>query len=174
MRKKIFLACLTFCLCNAFFMGMHMVMILSEPTTWSPAVRTVFGYASRIQIVERNRNSLYLELWDSRPEDKIKMKSTILDRDVYETESKTDIFYRDKVFYSYGSAGFYTIYANPFRMKVYRNPSQPLEEKQEIDRSLSKYSSDEIQVISSVSDLTSEERQAYEKLRVKADNKEGR
>mgnify|MGYP001094952956 FL=1 len=59
-------------------------------------------------------------------------------------------------------------------MKVYRNPSQPLEEKQEIDRSLAKYNSDEIQVISSLSDLTSEERQAYEKLRVKADNKEGR
>ena len=78
------------------------------------------------------------------------------------------------MFYSYGSAGFYTIYANPFRIKVYRNPSQPLEEKQEIDRSLAKYNSDEIQVISSVSDLTSEERQAYEKLRVKADNKKGR
>lgn len=122
-------------------------------------------------IVERNRNSLYLELWDSRPEDKIKRKSTILDRDVYEKESETDIFYRDKVFYSYGSAGFYTIYANPFRIKVYRNPSQPLEEKQEIDRSLAKYNNDEIQVISSLSDLTSEERQAYEKLRVKADNK---
>ena len=137
MRKKIFLACLAFCLYNAFLMGIHMVMILSEPTIWSPAVRTVFGHASRIQIVERNRNSLYLELWDSRPEDKIKMKSTILDRDVYEKESETDIFYRDKVFYSYGSAGFYTIYANPFRIKVYRNPSQPLEEKQEIDRSVS-------------------------------------
>ena len=41
--------------------------------------RQVFGYAARIQIVERNRNSLYLELWDSRPEDKIKRKSTILD-----------------------------------------------------------------------------------------------
>ena len=102
------------------------------------------------------------------------MKSTILDRDVYEKESETDIFYRDKVFYSYGSAGFYTIYANPFRIKVYRNPSQPLEEKQEIDRSLAKYNNDEIQVISSLSDLTSEERQAYEKLRVKADNKKGR
>ena len=89
---------------------------------------------------------------------------------MYETESETDIFYRDKVFYSYGNAGFYAIYANPFKIKVYRNPSQPLEEKQEIDRSLSKYSSDEIQVISSVSDLTSEERKAYEKLRVKADN----
>ena len=174
MRKKIFFACLAFCLYNALHMGIHMVMILSEPIAWSPAVRTVFGYAARIQIVERNRNSLYLELWDSRPEDKIKMKSTILDRDVYETESETDIFYRDKVFYSYGSAGFYTIYANPFRIKVYRNPSQPLEEKQEIDRSLAKYSSDEIQVISSVSDLASEERKAYEKLRVKADNKEGR
>lgn len=72
MRKKIFLACLAFCLYNAFLMGIHMVMILSEPIAWSPAVRTVFGYAARIQIVERNRNSLYLELWDSRPEDKIK------------------------------------------------------------------------------------------------------
>ena len=174
MKKKIFLACLAFCLYNAFLMGIHMVMILSEPIAWSPAVRTVFGYAARIQIVERNRNLLYLELCDNRPEDKIKMKSTILDRDVYEKESETDIFYRDKVFYSYGSAGFYTIYANPFRIKVYRNPSQPLEEKQEIDRSLAKYSSDEIQVISSVSDLASEERKAYEKLRVKADNKEGR
>ena len=29
-----------------------MVMILSEPIAWSPAVRTVFGYAARIQIVE--------------------------------------------------------------------------------------------------------------------------
>ena len=174
MRKKIFLACLIFCLCNAFFMGMHMVMILSEPTTWSPEVKTVFGYASRIQIVERNRNLLHLELWDSRPEDKIKLKSTILDKNVYETESETDMLYRDKVFYSYGSAGFYAIYANPFKIKVYRNPFQPLEEKQEIDRSLAKYNSDEIQVISSLSDLTSEERQAYEKLRVKADNKEGR
>ena len=87
MRKKIFLACLAFCLYNAFLMGIHMVMILSEPIAWSPAVRTVFGYAARIQIVERNRNSLYLELWDSRPEDKIKRKSTILDRDVYEKES---------------------------------------------------------------------------------------
>ena len=33
---------------------------------------------------------------------------------------------------------------------------------------------DEITCISSLSDLTSEERQAYEKLRVKADNKKGR
>ena len=66
---------------------------------------------------------------------------------------KQNMLYRDKVFYSYGSAGFYAIYANPFKIKVYRNPSQPLEEKQEIDRSLAKYSSDEIQVISSVSDL---------------------
>ena len=58
MKKKIFLACLAFCLYNAFLMGIHMVMILSEPTIWSPAVRTVFGHASRIQIVERNRNLL--------------------------------------------------------------------------------------------------------------------
>lgn len=69
-----------------------MVMILSEPTIWSPAVRTVFGHASRIQIVERNRNSLYLELCDNRPEDKIKMKSTILDRDVYEKKAKRIYF----------------------------------------------------------------------------------
>lgn len=69
-----------------------MVMILSEPIAWSPAVRTVFGYAARIQIVERNRNSLYLELWDSRPEDKIKRKSTILDRDVYEKKAKRIYF----------------------------------------------------------------------------------
>ena len=92
MKKKIFLACLAFCLYNAFLMGIHMVMILSEPTIWSPAVRTVFGHASRIQIVERNRNLLYLELCDNRPEDKIKMKSTILDRDVYEKEESTYIY----------------------------------------------------------------------------------
>lgn len=94
MRKKIFLACLAFCLYNAFLMGIHMVMILSEPIAWSPAVRTVFGYAARIQIVERNRNSLYLELWDSRPEDKIKRKSTILDR-VYMKKKAKRIYFTE-------------------------------------------------------------------------------
>jgi hypothetical protein len=174
MKKKIFLVCSIFIFYHAACIAVNVIPSLFDIQTWYIDTESTFGNKSRIFLSKREKGGIHFELHDYRPEDKVKQKLTLLDKNVYETESETDMLYRNKVFYSYGSAGFYAIYANPFKIKVYRNPSQPLEEKQEIDRSLAKYSSDEIQVISSVSDLASEERKAYEKLRVKADNKEGR
>lgn len=121
-----------------------------------------FGPKGRIFVLKRDGRK---ELWDHRPEEVKKL--TILDWNVHAEKSETDIFYRDTVFYSYGEAGFYVIYANPFHIKAWKNPDSGEERGKRIEKSLKKYDSKQLQLIQDFDELTNTEQKAYLELRNK-------
>ena len=93
-----------------------------------------------------------------------------LDYNVYAYEGHDGFFftYKDDVFYSYGSTGLFVIYADPFQIKLIRNENLSGERKKVIDKALSQYSQEELKLLTSVEELTKEEKEAYERLQVKA------
>lgn len=103
------------------------------------------------------------ELWDHRPEEVRKV--TMLDWDVYAEKSETDVFSRDTVFYSYGDAGFYVIYADPFHIKVLKNQDMGEGKKERIEKSLRKYNANQLQLIQNLKELTNTEQRVYLELR---------
>lgn len=164
MLKKIMIALGIFCFYHVFFFTVQFIHVMSQPTAWDFHAPVLFGNQLRVRVLERSNGNI---LADFRPEDK--MKGTLLDRHVYRVKTESDIFYRDKVLYSLGSAGFYVIYAEPYKIKVYQNPNQPVSERMEIDKSLSKYGENELKVVSQISDFNKEERKVYKEMAAQAE-----
>lgn len=138
----------------------HFLEPFTYETLFEHDVIDNFGPKGRIFVLKRDGRK---ELWDHRPEEAKKV--TILDWDIHAKKSETDIFYRDTVFYSYGNAGFYVIYADPFHIKVWKNPDLGEKTEKRIEKSLKKYNSNQLYVIQNFDELTNTEQRAYLELR---------
>lgn len=145
---------------------------------WIDNVQYTFGKELRTYIVVIKDVSPRWILCDSSPEDQAELKEKhltgrvkrVIDHNVYAYEGYDGFFftYRDDVFYSYGSTGFFVIYAEPFQIKLIRNENLLGERKRVTDEDLSRYSQKELKLLTSVDELTKEEKEAYERLQVKA------
>lgn len=166
MLKKIMIALGIFCFYHVFFFTVQFIHVMSQPAAWDFHAPVLFGNQLRVRVLVISNGDI--SLLDVRPEDN-KYKGTLLDRHVYRVKTESDIFYRDKVLYSLGSAGFYVIYAEPYKIKVYQNPNQPASERMEIDKSLSKYGENELKVVSQISDFNKAERKVYKEMAAQAE-----
>lgn len=131
---------------------------------WLDGIKYTFGKNLRIDIDTSNDAYSRWRLGDGG------IKAGRLDHNVYAYEGHDGFFftYRDDVFYSYGSTGFFVIYAEPFQIKLIRNANLSEERRKVIDKALSQYSQEELKLLMSVDELTKEEKEAYERLQVKA------
>lgn len=134
---------------------------------WLDGIKYTFGKNLRIDIDTNNDVHPRWRLGDGG------VKQGRLDYNVYAYEGHDGFFftYRDDVFYSYGSTGFFVIYAEPFQIKLIRNENLSEERRKIIDKALSQYSQEELKLLTSVDELTKEEKEAYERLQVKAEKR---
>ena len=95
-----------FCFYHIFFFTVQFIHVMSQLAAWDRYAPVLFGNQLRVRVLEISNGDI--SLLDVRPEDN-KYKGTLLDRHVYRVKTESDIFYRDKVLYSLGSAGFYVI-----------------------------------------------------------------
>ncbi len=135
----------------------------NAPFWWSN-VQYTFGKNLRIYVSKKEDVYPRLALGDAS------LESGRLDYNVYAYEGKDGFFftYRDDVFYCYGSTGFFVIYAEPFQIKLIRNKNLSVERRKVIEKALSQYNQDELKLLTSVDELTKEEKEAYERLQEKA------
>ena len=145
---------------------------------WLDNVQYTFGKELRTYVAVINDAYPRWILCDTRQEDQLELRekhstggiNTILDHNIYAYEGDDGFFftYKDDVFYSYGSTGFFVIYADPFQVKLIRNESLAGEKRKIVDQDLSRYTTDEFELLTSTDQLTKEEKAAYERLQVKA------
>ncbi|WP_019555613.1 hypothetical protein [Propionispira raffinosivorans] len=145
---------------------------------WLDNVKYTFGKDIRTYIAAINDVYPRWILCDTRPEDQLELKEkyltggmdTILDHNVYAYEGDDGYFftYKDDVFYSYGSTGFFVIYAEPFQIKLIRNENLSGEKRKIVDRGLSRYTENEFKLLTSTDQLTMKEKEEYERLQIKA------
>ena len=145
---------------------------------WLDNVQYTFGKELRTYVAVVKDVSPRLILCDDSPEDQVELKEKhltgrvkrIIDHNIYAYEGDDGFFftYKDDVFYSYGSTGFFVIYADPFQVKLIRNESLAGEKRKIVDQDLSRYTIDEFKLLTSTDELTKEEKAAYERLQEKA------
>ncbi len=95
---------------------------------------------------------------------------TILDNNTYDYEVEMGWFYQYKTLYAYGRNGFWIIQADPFHLKLWRNENIPAEDARQLDETIAGYNvyGDQFTVVQKESDLTREERNAYDLLKKKS------
>lgn len=135
---------------------------LPYPTFWLDNIEYTYGKNLRIYVDKRSPNRV--ALGDSA------IEGGRLDYNVYAYEGYDGFFftYKDDVFYSYGSTGFFVIYADPFKIKLIRNKNLSKERSETVDRTLSRYPKDELILLTSSEQLTKNEKTAYKRLQIKA------
>ncbi len=133
---------------------------------WTQTVN-VFGDEGRI-IILLNESRTSIKITDLRPEDRPEGPMILLEPELYKGEFETNLFYHHTMFFSYGSAGFYAFYEDPFKIRVFRNPGMDEEEKNKIDKSYSKYKEGEVEILDSISDMTVKEFSYYKRLKENA------
>ncbi len=95
---------------------------------------------------------------------------TILDNNVYDYIVEIGWFYQYKTLYAYGRNGFWMIQNDPFHIKLLRASNIPEEDAQKLDETIAGYNiyGDQFTVVHSESDLTREEKEAYARIKAKA------
>lgn len=151
---------------------------ISNISFWLDNVKYTFGRNLRTDVSEIPDKYPRWILCDISPEDQIELKkkqltgirAKVLDHNIYAYEGEDGFFftYKDDVFYSYGSTGFFVIYADPFKIKLIRDEKLSVERRKIIDKTLSRYSANEFKILTSTEQLTKEEKAAYERLQLKA------
>lgn len=131
---------------------------------WLDGIKYTFGQNLRIDIDTNNNEHPRWRLGDGG------IKQGRLDYNVYAYEGYDGFFftYKDDVFYSYGSTGFFVIYADPFQIKLIRNENLSGERRKIVDQALSRYTNGELKLLTSTDQLTKKEKEAYERLQVRA------
>ncbi len=147
---------------------------LTYPNGWYDNTVTAFGEKLRVYIIWDLQEQIRWEMDDTQPEVQKNPKhgttSTILDENIYDYETEMGWFYRYKTFYAYGRNGFWIIQNDPYHIKLLRNKNVPAEDAQKLDEKIAGYNiwGDQFTVIYSESDLTEEEKQAYARVKEKA------
>lgn len=131
---------------------------------WLDGIRYTFGKHLRIDIDTGNHGYPRWRLGDGG------IKAGRLDYNVYAYEGDDGFFftYKDDVFYSYGSTGFFVIYAEPFQIKLIRNENLSGERRKVVDQALNQYDENELKLLTSTDQLTMKEKDVYERLQTKA------
>jgi hypothetical protein len=131
---------------------------------WLDGMEYYFGKNLRIGIDKRDDVYPKLALGD------VGIETGRLDYNVYAYEGEDGFFftYKDDVFYSYGSTGFFVIYADPFQIKLLRDENLSGERRKVVDKAVSRYTEEELKLLTSSDELTKEEKEAYERLQLKA------
>ena len=144
---------------------------------WCNNTIVAFGTRLRVGIFQGMSSSHYLNVWylsDVQPE---KQKSpehgfvgTILDKNIYDYEVEMGWFYQYKNLYAYGRNGFWVIQADPFHIKLLRSENIPVEDAEKLDETIAGYNcyGDQFTVVNAVSDLTRDEKEAYARVKEKA------
>ncbi len=158
------------------FGGARFFIDLGNPMGWYNNTIIAFGTKLRTGILQ-DISFRPSEVWyiaDLQPERQIHPErgfvGTTLDNNVYDYEMEMGWFYRYKTLYIYGRNGFWTIQADPFHIKLLRNPNIPAEDAQQLDETIAGYNvhGDQFTVVHSESDLTRDEKKAYARVKEKA------
>lgn len=155
----------------ALFICYHMISFvvtfclgIPHASFWMDNVQYTFGENLRIYVDKRNDIYPRFALGDES------LQAGRLDYNVYAYEGDDGFFftYKDDVFYSYGSTGFFVIYAEPFQIKLIRNENLSGERRKVVDQALSQYNENELKLLTSTDQLTMKEKDVYERLQTKA------
>ncbi len=145
------------------------------PNGWLDGTVVVFGEELRVSVFSclQVKKNIW-KLGDTQPERQKNPKygttGTILDNNIYDYETEMGWFYRYKTFYAYGRNGFWMIQNDPFHIKLLRNKDIPAEDAQQLDETIAGYNvyGDQFTVVHSESDLTRAEKEAYARVKAKA------
>ena len=141
----------------------------SNDIFWLDGIKYTFGKNLRIDIDVTTNADIYprWRLGDGE------IKQGRLDYNVYAYEGNDGFFftYKDDVFYSYGSTGFFVFYADPFQIKLLKsnNYENLLDERKKVvEGALSQYGEGELKMLTSIDEFTESEKEAYKRLQLKA------
>ena len=182
MRNLLLLRKVSVCLISL-IVGYHVVfgtvrflIDFKYPMGWYNNTIVAFGTELRIGIrhYTSSRPSSVWYMVDFQPERQEHPErgfvGTILDNNVYDYENEMGWFYCYKTLYAYGRNGFWIIQADPFHIKLLRSPNIQAENAQKLDETIAGYNiyGDQFSVVYAESDLTKEEKDAYARLKAKA------
>ncbi len=135
---------------------------------------TAFGEELRVSVFSNVENPNIWILDDIQPEKQKHPEhgflGTSLDNNVYNYEVEMGWFYQYKTMYVYGRNGFWIIQNDPFHIKLLHNENISAEDAQHLDETIAGYNiyGDQFVVVNNESDLTKEEKQAYVRVKEKA------
>ncbi len=144
------------------------------PNGWYRNTVVAFGEELRVLIFSDLKKTNTWRLSDTQPEKQKDPKhgtiGTRFDNNIYDYETEMGWFYRYKTFYAYGRNGFWMIQNDPFHIKLLRASNIPEEDAQKLDETIAGYNiyGDQFTVVHSESDLTREEKEAYARIKAKA------
>ncbi len=147
---------------------------LTYPNGWYDTTIVAFGEKPRVYIVSERQEPNKWHLSDTQPEWQKNPQngtvSTILDENVYDYELEMGWFYQYKTLYVYGGDGFWIFQNDPYHIKLLLNKNIPEKEAQYLDETMAEYNifGDQFSVVHSESDLTEDEKQAFARVKEKA------
>ena len=182
MRKLLLLRKVSFGLISL-IVGYHVIFgavrfftDFKHPMGWYNNTITAFGIQLRTGIRHKTSSKIS-NMWymvDFQPErqehPEYGFVGTILDNNVYDYENEMGWFYCYKTLYAYGRNGFWIIQADPFHITLLRSPNIPAEDAQKLNEVIAGYNvyGNQFTEVNAESDLTKEEREAYARVKEKA------
>ena len=147
------------------------------PNGWLDGTIVVFGEELRASVFSCLQGKNMWKLGDTQPE---KQKNpqhgttgTLLDNNVYDYEVEMGWFYQYKTMYIYGRNGFWIIQNDPFHIKLLCNENISAEDAEKLDETIAGYNcyGDQFMVVYDESDLSKEEKEAYARVKDKAQSR---
>jgi hypothetical protein len=159
---------------HVIFGGARLFIDIGYPNGWLDDTVMAFGEELRVSVFLSDKVKNIWKLGDIQPERQEHPKrgfvGTILDNNLYDYEAEMGWFYQYKTMYAYGRNGFWIIQANPFHIKLLRNGNIPTEDVGKLDETIAGYNcyGDQFTVVNAESDLTRDEKEAYARVKEKA------
>ena len=161
---------------HVIFGGARILIDFGNPMGWYSNKIVAFGTQLRIGIRHKTSSQIpnVWYLLDFQPERQEHpehgMVGTALDGNIYDYEVEMGWFYQYKNLYAYGRNGFWVIQADPFHIKLLRSENILVEDAEKLDETIAGYNcyGDQFMVVYDESDLSKEEKEAYARVKEKA------
>lgn len=162
---------------HVIFGGLRIFIDFGNPNWWSEYTVVAFGEGLRVSVFFNPKRPNIWILDDIQPERQKHPEhgfiGTTLDNNVYDYEVEMGWIYQYKTMYAYGRNGFWVIQADPFHIKLLRNENISAEDAEKLDETIAGYNcyGDQFTVVYDESDLSKEEKEAYARVKEKAQSR---